>query len=263
MKDILKEEQLRTIGRLSEYLDRNPDAADRADALRAMAEAYAGLEDDDRLMETLERKYDALDKGVQADLNDLMEGTVKPLVEVYKRNRRVSRGLAFVERVREDMENHPRSDAIGGRLRLLSKDLKVLAVGDQPSLSFEGLNGEKVDLAALRGKVVLLDFWATWCPPCTGDVLHLREIYEAVHKKGFEVIGVSLDKTEAELLSFIEENELSWPQFFDGNQWRSAPVEAWGVRSIPATFLIGKDGKVVAVGLKGQELEDRIMELLD
>ena len=112
-------------------------------------------------------------------------------------------------------------------------------------LKYTAVDGSSVDLSKLRGKVVLVDFWATWCPPCRGEVPNVVAAYQKYHDKGFEIVGVSLDQDKDALTSFIKTHGMVWPQYFDGKGWDNAIATANGVRSIPAMWLIGKDGKLI------------------
>ncbi len=124
------------------------------------------------------------------------------------------------------------------------------------------IDGTLVDLAAYRGKVVLVDFWATWCGPCVGELPHLKTAYEKHHAAGFEIIGVSLDKDGEKLAAFTKENAMPWPQIFDGQGGQNKLAQAYGIRSIPATFLLDRDGKIAAKGLRGDALSEKVAELL-
>jgi thiol-disulfide isomerase/thioredoxin len=112
-------------------------------------------------------------------------------------------------------------------------------------LAFTAVDGSKVDLATLRGKVVLIDFWATWCPPCRGEVPNVVAAYQKYHDQGFEVVGISLDQDKDKLLAFTKQNGMVWPQYFDGKGWENSVSSKFGIDSIPAMWLVGKDGKVV------------------
>jgi thiol-disulfide isomerase/thioredoxin len=112
-------------------------------------------------------------------------------------------------------------------------------------LKFTAVDGKKVDLTNLRGKVVLIDFWATWCEPCREEVPGVLAVYKKFHGQGFEVVGVSLDQDKDAMLAFAKEHDMAWPQYFDGRGWDNAISSSFGVSEIPAMLLIGKDGKVV------------------
>jgi len=112
-------------------------------------------------------------------------------------------------------------------------------------LSFTAVDGRKVDLADLRGKVVLVDFWATWCPPCVEEAPALVEAYGKFKDRGFEIVGISLDKEKAALESFIAENKMTWPQFFDGNGWDNELAKRFKIQSVPNMWLLDREGKLV------------------
>jgi thiol-disulfide isomerase/thioredoxin len=132
-------------------------------------------------------------------------------------------------------------------LLLLLAIVALPACGDSaaPDLKFTAVDGTPVDLAALKGKVVLIDFWATWCPPCRGEVPNVVAAYQKYHDQGFDIIGISLDQDKDALLAFTKENGMTWPQFFDGGGWQNAISSRCGVDSIPAMWLIDKKGNLV------------------
>jgi thiol-disulfide isomerase/thioredoxin len=131
-------------------------------------------------------------------------------------------------------------------------------------MKFTALDGRPVDLAALRGKVVLIDFWATWCGPCKEELPNVLAAYRKYHAQGFEVVAVSLDaeKDRQKLLDYCREHELPWPQHFDGKGWKNEFAVRYAVRAIPAMFLLDQEGKVVSTDARGPKLEAEIRRLL-
>ena len=118
-----------------------------------------------------------------------------------------------------------------------------------------------------KGKLVLLDFWATWCGPCRAELPHLTAAYEKFHAKGFEVLGVSLDRTNAseKLAAFTKENQMPWPEIYDGQFWKAAIAQSYYIDSIPHPFLVdGDTGTIVAGGeeLRGDDLAATIEKAL-
>lgn len=111
-------------------------------------------------------------------------------------------------------------------------------------------------------KYVLVDFWASWCNPCMGEVPHLKKTYDEFHKKGFEIYGVSFDKDKQKWLGAIDQNGMSWIQVSTLNAFDNEAAKDYAVRSIPANFLIDAQGKIVAANLRGEELYKKIAELL-
>ncbi len=139
-----------------------------------------------------------------------------------------------------------------------------LAVGDMAP-DFEGTSsdGKSVKLSEYRGKIVLLDFWATWCSPCVAELPNVIKAYEEFHPKGLEIIGLSLDDDRAVFDSFVRSHKgLVWTQLFDGAGWESAIPAQYGVHSIPFTLLLDKDGKIIAKDLAGDELKTAVAEAL-
>lgn len=128
-------------------------------------------------------------------------------------------------------------------------------------LAFTAIDGRKVDLSKLRGKVVLVDFWATWCGPCVAGMPNVLAAYKKYHDQGFEIVGISLDQDKDALEKFVADNHVAWPQYFDGKGWDNAISSHYGIQAIPAMFLLGKDGKL-AVENPGHTLEAQIAKLL-
>ncbi len=138
-----------------------------------------------------------------------------------------------------------------------------LKVGAAPfPFNTSDLSGRAFSLDDYKGRVVLLDFWATWCGPCIGELPETRVVYDKYHAQGFDVVGISLDEKRDDLTAFLKKENLSWPQVFDGKGWNSPLAKQYGVRAIPATFLIGRDGKIAAVDVRGMGLEPAVKQAL-
>jgi len=115
-------------------------------------------------------------------------------------------------------------------------------IGQPPDIQFTALDGREVELGKLKDKVVLVDFWATWCGPCVGEVPTLKRVYEAYHDKGFEIIGISLDERKADLVEFTKSKGMPWPQYFDGKHWNNEISFRFGINSVPTEWLVDKKG---------------------
>ncbi|HEY6227245.1 MAG TPA: TlpA disulfide reductase family protein [Verrucomicrobiae bacterium] len=120
-------------------------------------------------------------------------------------------------------------------------------IGKPIDLKFTAMDGREVDLAKLRGKVVLIDFWATWCGPCVAEFPHIKKTYEKFHDKGLEIIGISLDDDKQDLLNFLKKNgPAPWPQYFDGKGWNTEMSFKFAINAVPTYFLIDKKGNLVS-----------------
>jgi thiol-disulfide isomerase/thioredoxin len=130
-------------------------------------------------------------------------------------------------------------------------------------LKFTAVDGTEVDLAKMRGKVVLIDFWAVWCGPCVAELPNVIKAYERLHPKGFEIVGISLDQDKAKLEAFTKDKGMTWVQYFDGKGWQNEISSRFGIRSIPAMWLIDKKGMLVSTNVRGKleaEVEKRLAE---
>lgn len=139
-----------------------------------------------------------------------------------------------------------------------------LAPGTEaPEIVLPNPKGDMVKLSSLRGKVVLVDFWASWCRPCRAENPNVVAAFERFHDKGFEVFGVSLDKERDRWLQAIEDDNLNWTQVSDLKFWNSSVVKLYDIKGIPFAVLLDKDGKIIAKNLRGEALHKKLEEILD
>ncbi len=139
---------------------------------------------------------------------------------------------------------------------------KAHMIGKPLNLQFTAIDGSSVDISGLRGKVVLIDFWASWCPDCIRDTPTVRTIYQKYKDKGFEVIGISLDKDQQAMSNYIAKKLIPWPQYFDGKGWNNDFAIQFGVREIPQLWLINQRGEVVATDILADQLEAKLIQLI-
>jgi thiol-disulfide isomerase/thioredoxin len=128
-------------------------------------------------------------------------------------------------------------------------------------LKFKALDGAEVDFTKLRGKVVLVDFWATWCGPSMAELPKLTAAYAKFHARGFEIVGISLDEDEDVLKRVLKSKKIAWPQFFDGRGWESEIAHRFGVTALPTLWLVNKEGMLVEVNPEA-DLAEKIERLL-
>ncbi len=126
---------------------------------------------------------------------------------------------------------------------------------------FTAVDGRQVDLAAWRGKLVLVDFWASWCPDCLREMPDVLATYRKYHDQGFEVVGVSMDHDKDAMLAFLKKHQIPWPQQYDGQAWDSSVAVKYGVKGIPEMWLVDRNGHVIATGVHGSQLEARLSPL--
>ena len=131
-----------------------------------------------------------------------------------------------------------------------------------PEISLQNPDGDTIKLSSTRGNVVLLDFWAAWCPPCRAENPNLLKAYNLWHSKGFQIYQVSLDKTREEWLKGIKDGHLEkWIHVSDVKYWNSAVVATYRIESIPTNFLLDREGKIIATNLRGETLQTKLAEL--
>jgi thiol-disulfide isomerase/thioredoxin len=168
---------------------------------------------------------------------------------------------ALLERLRTGF---PGNDYVG---MLEGPHDKSESLGKPFHLVFDdAITGSSVSMTGLRGKVVVIDFWATWCGPCVGEMPHMKELYAKYRDKGVEFIGVSLDQSQQEgglekLKTFVKDKGIEWPQYFQGKGWKSEFSSSWGINSIPCVFVVDAEGKLHSTEARGK-LEQLIPALL-
>ena len=156
-----------------------------------------------------------------------------------------------------------RNTDIGKEIEQRIKAADITAIGAQaPAFSQNDVNGNPVSLASLKGKIVLVEFWASWCGPCRAENPNLKKQYGLYKEKGFEVISVSLDSDKGKWVDAIAKDGLPWLQVSDLKGWNNVVGRLYGVRAVPQSYLIDRDGKIIGNSLRGETLNAKLKEIL-
>ncbi len=140
--------------------------------------------------------------------------------------------------------------------------IRGLAVGAvAPEIALPDPDGNIIKLSSLRGKYVLIDFWAAWCGPCRREIPNVARMYQKYGGKNFEILGVSLDRNKADWVKAIKDENMTWKQVSDLKYFNSEAAREYNINAIPATYLIDKDGKIIDKNLRGQALDDKLAQL--
>ena len=165
------------------------------------------------------------------------------------------KGMALLQELTK-VPDKKLAEAVKARL------LKAQLLGKPVDLRFTAVDGSSVDLQMLRGKIVLVDFWASWCPDCVRDMPVIRQTYQKFKDKGFAIIGISLDRDAQALSNFVARKLIPWPQFFDGKGWENEIATKYAVHAIPEMWLINQAGDLVSTDISVEKLDQKIEQLI-
>ncbi len=218
------------------------------------------------LARQIEDRYDSLNKEQQKMDQKFMEEHPRSLVSPYLlRSMSYSLTGGEMQKYLDQMDTSFHSIAFVKELQEWADAKKRVDIGNKaPDFALPDTAGDTVRLSSMLGKgYVLIDFWAAWCSPCRQENPNLVKTYKKYHEKGFDIIGVSLDKDRASWLGAIEKDGLLWTQVSELQGWRDKTAKLYAVRSIPSNFLLDKDGVIIARNLRGDALKKKLSELLD
>jgi peroxiredoxin len=201
------------------------------------------------LVDTLARDFGSMGLPVPNDRAGDLEVCVRNFLKEAPEDMRLYMVLVRVAQALPTAQSHKlyvelSSDTTPEPARGMARQglLKLERVGSPLDIRFTALDGRQINLADLRGKVVLVDFWATTCVPCVQELPGLKQLYEKYHASGFEIVGISLDSDRAALTRFIEKEKIVWPQFYDPAGEKSRLATQYGITAIPVVWLVDKHG---------------------
>lgn len=237
----------------------------KSDSLQKIFQANQNNPGNEALLVNLTNQYETLMKTE----NDFVKGLIDKFPDSFF-------NLAFIEKL--DKENdvdyfvkldkglqnkYPNSDYVKSFHSNVQELMKLMPGSPAPEIDLPGVDGKNIKLSSLKGNIVLIDFWASWCKPCRMENPNVVKMYNKFKDKNFTVFSVSLDKQKENWVEAIAKDNLSWPNHCsDLAFWSSAVVPLYNIQGIPLTVLIDKEGKIIAKNLRGKELEQKLESIL-
>ncbi len=218
---------------------------------------------DSTLMKQLVARYDSLTNSLDEAQRDYVElNPASPLAAFFVSNLYGHKELVDLRFGLSMLDTTLSVSPYYMRLAERIASLERVEVGQvAPDFTLADKDGKTLSLSSLRGKYVLIDFWASWCAPCRQENPNVVKMYTTYKDKGFDVLGVSLDQTKPRWIKAIEDDGLLWNQVSDLKGWSSDVAKMYGVSSIPYSFLVDANGVIVAKNLRGKELADKLKEI--
>jgi thiol-disulfide isomerase/thioredoxin len=259
LDEIIQKNHSALLKELQAYLAENPEAADAAEARSKAIESAYFSENKEVMVTLLESQFDALASQEEPNPQELAQ-TGMMLVQFSSEIGKPEIAKK-VQATFSDLAETDGNEIYAQVSEMLTAQLNKPSVGSSPDLSGTTVEGTELSLSDYEGKVVMIDFWATWCGPCIAEMPNVKKVYDTYHDKGFDIIGISLDRSIDPLKEYIAENEISWANIYDADQTASL-ADQFSITSIPSIFILDQTGKIVAVDVRGDELEKVVAKLL-
>jgi len=245
------------------YLKDNPEAEDEEEAIAILVGSYMSVGEFKPIPDLLTQRYELQGHDEEPNLQVIIGEIVRPFIDAAIVSDQRDKAKAFVARVKADFADSPSAGQVSAILDQFGAELYLPGVGDRMDIAFTDLNGNEIDTTTMGDKVILIDFWATWCAPCIAEIPGIIEVYNENKDKGFEVIGISLDDSIEAVEKFSADKGIEWPQYCDGLGYDNELAQRFGINRLPASFLVGKGGKIIASDLRGDELGLAVKKALD
>ena len=229
-----------------------------------LQQEYQAANGDQAKMQAVQEAYAKLMTDAQAKETELIKANPDSYVSTFV----IVSGMGQMEyeQLKERynlLGEKAKASAQGKAIAAQIAKLESTAIGQiAPNFTITTPEGESISLYDIKGKVKLIDFWASWCGPCRGENPHVVEIYKEYHPKGLEIFGVSLDNNKEAWVKAIADDGLVWKHGSDLKGWQSAPAQLYSVSGIPHTVLLDENNKIIAKNLRGDELKQKIAVLL-
>ena len=237
--------------------------------LNPLYDQWYALQDetDDIRQKEIEERIEAIMNNQRIFTEDFVTENTNSIVAAYLLRRELSYNMevaeldSFIALIDTTLHGSSYMKELKGQ----AETMRAVAIGQPaPDFALADTSGNSLALSDLSGEYdyLLIDFWAAWCGPCRQENPNLVAIYDDYHDKGFEILGVSFDRTREEWIKAIHSDNLSWPQISDLQYWQSAAGKLYGIRSIPSNVLLNEEGVIIARNLKGDDLRNKMEELL-
>jgi thiol-disulfide isomerase/thioredoxin len=237
------------------------------DKMAELEKAYdaATKNKNQKAIDSLDKAFEALDieqKQLVAEYTRSHPASVISAFEIYS-NFLYNFRLEQLDSLYQMLDSSAKGSYFGKQILNTITKTKLTSVGSPaPDFTNNDVNGKPVSLSSFKGNYILVDFWASWCGPCRRENPAVVKAYQRFHGKGFDILGVSLDDTRADWLGAIKKDGLNWTQVSELKGWDADVVSLYGIKAIPMNFLLDKNGIIVARGLRGEELGNKLNGLL-
>ena len=240
-------------------LGRNLIGLTRLMALSRVRDDEAKLDSTNRALQVVLDEMDRMFERM-IDTNAHLNASAYAITESILPSKPLEMGVSLYERLTPEVK----SSYAGTRLKVKLDELRDVSIGGfAPDIDLPSPQGNTIKLSSLRGKYVLLDFWASWCGPCLAEAPNVKAIYDKYHSRGFEIYGVSLDekKQEDAWKAAIERHQLNWIQVSALKGWECPAARRYAVTAIPRMYLIDPEGRIIAMNLRGEALQEKVASL--